>query len=238
MVSLSFAAQGQNFTNTYYFPHLGLGGGWQTVLTYVNYSQQAVTCQTNFLFDDGTPLAVPFGGSASPTRLDTLAPGGSIHLLSTADPSAVGGWAQGQCTGPVKASMLFRWYNQGAAITEAGVNASTTPTTKFATSAQTFTGVAFANPSSTESAFVTILVLDATGSVLNTSSVTLPPEGHQAYNISTWFNDDFSGSVQIVSTVPIVSLSLNGEASTPANLVVSSLSPGDLDSSTLLSTGH
>jgi hypothetical protein len=32
--------------------------------------------------------------------------------------------------------------------------------------------------------------------------------------------------VQIVSTVPIVSLSLNAEASTPAHLVVSSLPPG------------
>ena len=38
---------GTEFTNTYYFPHLALGGGWQTVLTYVNYSQQAVICQTN-----------------------------------------------------------------------------------------------------------------------------------------------------------------------------------------------
>jgi hypothetical protein len=51
-------------------------------------------------------------------------------------------------------------------------------------------------------------------------------------------SQNFSGSVQIVSTVPIVSLSLNGEASTPAHLVVSSLPPGDLDSSTSLSTGN
>jgi hypothetical protein len=77
------------------------------------------------------------------------------------------------------------------------------------------------------------------GGVLSTPNpVTLPPGGHQAYNIFTWFNQNFSGSVQIVSTVPIVSLSLNAEASTPAELVVSSLPPGDLDSSTLLSTGH
>ena len=82
------------------------------------------------------------------------------------------------------------------------------------------------------------LVRDATGTVLNTSTMTLPPEGHQAHNIYTWVNRIFSGSVQIVSTVPIVSLSLNFEASTQAALVVSSLPPGDLDSSTLLSTGH
>ena len=223
---------------TYYFPHFAVGGGWQTVLTYVNYSSQSVTCTTNFLADDGTPLSVPFGGAASATRTDTLTAGASIHSLSTAGATATGGWAQGQCSGPVKASMLFRWYSQGAAITEAGVNASTTPTTKFATYAQTEAGVAFANPSPTLSALVTILVLDATGTVLNTSTVTLPPEGHQAHNISTWVNQNFTGSVQIVSTVPLVSLSLNAEASTPADLVVSSLPPGDLDRSTLLSTGH
>jgi hypothetical protein len=134
--------------------------------------------------------------------------------------------------------MLFRWYNMGAAITEAGVNASTTPTTKFATYAQTQTGVAFANASSTQSAFVTILVLDANGGVLSTNPVTLPPGGHQAHNIYEWFNQNFSGSMQIVSTVPIVSLSLNAEASSPSYVVVSSLPPGDLDSSTLLSTGR
>jgi hypothetical protein len=187
-----------------------------------------VTCTTNFLADDGTPLPVPFGGAAaSATRTDMLVAGASIHLLSTAGATATGGWAKAQCSGPVKASMLFRWYNQGEAITEAGVNASTTPTTKFATYAQTLAGVAFANPSTTQ-AVVTIVVLDATGTVLNTSTVMLPPQGHQSYNIYNWVSQNFSGSVQIASTVPIVSLSLNAEASTPADLVVSSLPPGDL----------
>src|SRR5215469_15734127 len=47
-----------SFSTTYYFPHFALGGGWQTVLTYVNYSPLSVTCQTNFYADGGTPLAV------------------------------------------------------------------------------------------------------------------------------------------------------------------------------------
>ena len=100
------------------------------MLTYLNYCSQSVTCTTNFLADDGTPLPVPFGGdaaSATRTRTDTLAAGASIYLLSTAGASATSGWGQAQCSGPVKASMLFRWYNQGAAITEAGVNGSTAP---------------------------------------------------------------------------------------------------------------
>ena len=51
-------------------------------------------------------------------------------------------------------------------------------------------------------------------------------ESDCAYNIYTWVNQILSRCVQIVSTVPIVSLSLNAEASTPAHLVVSSLPPG------------
>ena len=108
-----------------------------------------------------------------------------------------GEWAQAQCSGPVKVSMLFRWYNQGAAITEAGVNASNHSDHQVRHYAQTLAGAAFANPSLNQSALVTIVVLDATGTVLNTSTVTLPPEGHQTYNIYTWVNQNLSGSVQI-----------------------------------------
>jgi len=45
---------------------------------------------------------------------------------------------------------------------------------------------------------------------------------------------NFTGSVQITSTVPIISLSLNAEAFP----VFSALPPGDLPGSTPLATGH
>ena len=32
----------------YYFPHLAVGAGWQTTITYINYSPEEVTCQTEF----------------------------------------------------------------------------------------------------------------------------------------------------------------------------------------------
>ncbi|HTD44237.1 MAG TPA: LamG domain-containing protein [Bryobacteraceae bacterium] len=57
---------------TYYFSQLALGGGWQTTLTYVNYSPEAVTCVTNFFTDSGAPLLVPFGVGTVSSRTDTL----------------------------------------------------------------------------------------------------------------------------------------------------------------------
>jgi len=223
-------------TSSYYFPHIAFGGGWQTTATYVNYSQQSVTCQTTFYADSGAQLPVPFGGTPVSSRIDELAPGADLHQQTTADPAAptVGGWAMAACSAPIKASMLYRFYNEGVAQGEAGVNAMTAPATEFVTFAETRTGIAYANPSATE-ATVTVTVLSSAGLALGSKVVQLAPNAHGAANVGPLLGlNSFTGSVQITSTVPIVSLSLNAEAFP----VFSSLPPGDLPSGTPLATGH
>jgi hypothetical protein len=44
------------------FPHLALGRGWQTTLTYASSSTQ------NVFADSGAPLVVSFGGTAASSR--------------------------------------------------------------------------------------------------------------------------------------------------------------------------
>ena len=57
---------------------------------------------------------------------------------------------------------------------------------------------------------------------------TLLPNGHDAQNLASLFGpSSFIGSLEVTSTVPIVSLSLNFEA----DPVFSSLPPGELDAS-------
>jgi hypothetical protein len=218
----------------YYFSHLAVGNGYQTTLTYINYSPQPITCVTNFYSDIGSPLSVPFSGGAVSTRTDTLAPGQSIHDQTNSNSTALTpGWAQATCTGSVQASLLYRLYQNGVPVGEAGVNAETGPTTAFATFAQTATGVAFANPSTTQSASVTLTVYDATGTRLGGQTISLGPLAHGAYNLGPLLGiASFSGFVKITSTLPIVSLSLNAEAFP----VFSSLPPGDLPGSSLLVT--
>jgi hypothetical protein len=223
-------------TSSYYFPQIAFGGGWQTTATYVNYSQQSVTCQTTFYSDSGASLLVPFGGTAVSSRIDQLAPGADLHQQTTADVAAAvsGGWAMAACSAPTKASMLYRFYKQGVAQGEAGVNAMTTLATEFVTFAETKTGVAYANPSAT-AATVTVTVLSSAGLALGSTVVQLAPNAHGAANLGPLLGlNSFTGSVQITSTVPIVSLSLNAEAFP----VFSALPPGDLPSGTLLATGH
>ena len=81
----------------YYFPHLAVGAGWQTTITYINYSPQEVNCQTEFLSDQGTPLMLSFAGLGTvPSRTDVLPPGGSIHQQTNVELSAplAPGWAR------------------------------------------------------------------------------------------------------------------------------------------------
>ena len=78
------------------------------------------------------------------------------------------GWARAACSGPVKASLLYRRFEGGVPTGEAGVNATTVPATRFVTFAeqgegQPGTGVAYANPSDTTTALVTFTVRDVVG---------------------------------------------------------------------------
>jgi hypothetical protein len=218
----------------YYLPHLTFGGGYQTTLTYVNYSPQTVTCVTNFYSDAGSPLLIPFGAGTISTRTDVLPPGQIVHDQSAADlniPVAIEGWAQATCSGPVQASALFRYFRSGVAQGEAGVNAETAATTKFATFAQTNTGVAYANPSPTESATITLTIIGAAGARLGSTNITLGPLAHGATNPGPLLKlGSYAGLVEITSSIPIVSLSINAEAFP----VFSSLPPGDLPGSTTL----
>jgi hypothetical protein len=224
---------GASFGNDYYLSQLAFAGGWQSTLTYVNYSPQPVICTTNFYSDSGTPQSVPFTQGTISTRTDTIPPGGSAHDQTTASLTdlVAQGWARASCTGPIQASLLFRFYSSGVATGEAGVNAETAPTTKFATFAETATGIAYANPSTTQSATVTITVYDSTGTQLGSKMLTLVPLAHGAANLGPLLGlANFTGFVKITSTIPIISLSLNAEAFP----VFSGLPPGDLPSSTAL----
>jgi len=220
-------------SQSYYFSQLAFSGGYQTTLTYVNYSPQTVTCLTNFYADSGSPLLMPFTQGTISNRTDTLQPGQVIHDQTVANLSApvAQGWAQATCNGPVQASVLYRLYRSEVPVGEAGVNAETAPTTKFVTFAQTRTGVAYANPSTSESATVTLSVISSAGALLGSTNINLGPLAHGAANLGPLLGlESFTGFVEVTSTIPIISLSLNAEVFP----VFSSLPPGDLPGTTTL----
>ena len=114
---LDASAQG---STTYYFPHLAVGASWQTTITYINYSPEEVSCQTDFISDHGTPLMVSFAALGTVvSRTDVLPPGGSVHQETNVDLNAslAPGWARATCSGPLKASLLYRLHNSEGAPT-------------------------------------------------------------------------------------------------------------------------
>ena len=221
----------------YYFPHLAVGESWQTTITLINYSLEEVSCQTDFLSDQGDPLMISFP-SWGPvvSRIDELPPGGSVHEETDVELSAplAAGWARAACSGPLKASLLFRQYDSaGVAVAEAGVNAAAFAATRFVTFAEQAaglagTGVAYANPSDTAAAMVTFTARDEAGRTLDSFDQPLMPGEHGAQNMAGLFSlPSFTGSLEISSTEPIVSLSINAEAPP----IFSSLPPGEPDAS-------
>jgi len=75
-----------------------------------------------------------------------------------------------------------------------------------------------------------IIAFDATGKKLGTYQKVLQPGEHFAGNAGPLLNINFSGSVQILATSPVVAVLLNAEAYP----VFSSLPPADLPSGTPL----
>ena len=125
-VRAEFDTHLQTGDQIYYFPHLAVGASWQTTITYINYSPEEVSCQTDFISDHGTPLMVSFAALGTVvSRTDVLPPGGSVHQETNVDLNAslAPGWARATCSGPVQASLLYRLHNsEGAPTAEAGVN--------------------------------------------------------------------------------------------------------------------
>jgi hypothetical protein len=215
---------GMSGPTTYYFPHIAADGVWQTTFTFVNGSTQPVTCNTSFYSDSGSPLSLSFNGNSALTTIDAIPPGGLAQRQTDAAPNAsvVTGWASANCTGPVKASALFRDYNGTAPLAEASVLAMTAPATKFVTYADQNTGVAWANPSA-NTASVTFAADSGTGTGVGVTTITLAPGAHGSANLGPLLGiQAFQGSITVTSSQPIISLSLDFE--TPP--IFSSLPPG------------
>ncbi|HYW42368.1 MAG TPA: hypothetical protein VE959_05900 [Bryobacteraceae bacterium] len=233
LIVLENTLPAQQTTLSYYFAHIAAADVWRTTFTYVNASTQTVTCNTSFFSDSGAPLTLSFNGSSVSSTSDTIPAGGTARRQTDAQPNLPGvtGWAAANCTGPVKASSLFRRYNGTVPQAEASVIAMTYPASQFVTYADQLTGVAYANPGQT-AATVTFTARDQTGTMIASKSIALAGGSHGAQNLGPLFGvASFQGSVTITATSPIVSLSLNAEASP----IISSLPPGQPDNSSPVS---
>ncbi len=172
---LDAAAQG---STAYYFPHLAVGAGWQTTITYINYSPGG-ELPNQFHFRSRKSADGLVCGTGNGCRPDRCS-------------AARGVRSPGDQRGAERCS----WDRRGLC--------------------QPFR----------YSGHITFTARDRAGQTLASVVRTLLPEGHGAHGMGPLFGlTGFTGSLEVTSTEPIVSLSLNFEA----DPVFSSLPPGELD---------
>jgi hypothetical protein len=205
----------QNAEVISYFPHLADGGSaaqrWTTALTFVNpHGTLSLNGRAAFFHDDGTPLALDFGGGSSSTLNFSLSPQGSVTYTSTAASSQiVTGWAIVATTLPVEGVIQFRYSANG--VPQQGVaSQSTAASALFRSPATTVTGIAIANVSSAAVPFK-ISAIDSTGTVLNAFTKTMPPLAHDSYTLGALFTGlpaSFRGTVVVETLNPATYLAV------------------------------
>jgi hypothetical protein len=157
-----------------YLGQFAFGGGWYSAIYFTNTSQSDLSFPLTFHADDGTLLNVPSIGGSSKTI--TLAAGAStvIEALNVGDLKQ--GYVSVTVPPGVTGYGVFRQSVAGVPDQEAVVplspNAGNFPMVYDET--KYITGVAIANPSNVPRT-VNITVTDATGSVIATSTLTIPP---------------------------------------------------------------
>ena len=203
MSALGIRANGNSFTTIPVTPpggtargsmaHIAAGAGWRSIFYVVNTAPQTSNAITLSFFDDsGNPLTLPLtfpqtgATMTSATVTQTLAAGTTLVIETQGTGAQVSlGSAQLSSVHGSNGFALFRYDPSGQEAT-APLETRNAPAYVLAydNTAPLATGVALANLSS-QSASVGLILRDDTGTVLQTTSVTLPANGHSAFVLGT-----------------------------------------------------
>jgi hypothetical protein len=204
-------------TGTLYIPHFADGGGWRTQVILVNPSDTSCSGVIRF-FDKGSESA------AAPMLSETaytIAPSSSFRLITDGTPVETKSGSVRVFPGTGQTSpttlALFSFTRNGIIVAEAGIS-GTSPAATFRIYAEgggnfaageagsSQTGFAITNGNTTTNAAVTLELMNLSGSVLQTSTVTVPARGQ----LSKFLNEipefknvslPFYGVLRVRSTV-------------------------------------
>ncbi len=172
--------------------HIVAGGGWRTVFYIVNAGSQTSNITLSFLDDSGNPLALALtyleSGATSTAASVTQAVGIGATLTIQAQGTGAQlslGSAQLSSDWGVNAFAVLRYDPSGQeATTPLETRNAPGYVLAYDNTAPLATGVALANLSS-QSATVDAILRDDLGAILQTGSLTLPPNGHSAFVLGT-----------------------------------------------------
>ena len=221
------------------FPQVADGGSYSTVIYLMNPSASTPSAGTIAFFDaQGNPLAVDFGSGALNHFDFSMPPDGMMKLTSRGAGSLQCGYAMVTASSgslPIGSS-LFQLRNGSSLVSLSGV-----PNAPETTSARLFvetasnppvrnSGIALVNPGITPAA-IALKLTGANGQIF-TASLVLGPKAHVATFLTEIFAGqipvDFTGLLDISSTMPIASLAMRMTVNQRGEIVYAPLPMIDL----------
>jgi hypothetical protein len=233
-----------------FIAHMADGGGFFSEISVYNPGTSGVSCTFSTFDDGGGPLDLVYAatsiGSAPSFRAHsalsyrahtkatsssqssvpfTVPAGGTATFQTTGEgdgsSTALAGGAELNCSNLVIGGVTY-WLTDGSElVTGIGVPATNTTTAFRVDGGNADTGFAFYNPSQVNELHLTVEAYDGdTGALIDSVDLTIPPNGHFAFNAQTQMPNlpsDFYGSFRVPSNgQQFVPLAL-GVANTKAN---------------------
>ncbi len=208
---------------TFYFPQIADGAfgaqSFKTTILLTNPSGAAtVSGSITFTKSDGTALNVAFVDNAGAATTGTigfqLGPNKTQKFTSTGTAALQAGFATVSApTGVITGTAYYSLFGPNGLIAEAGVP-SASPIARqavFVDSLGNFrTGVAYANPSTTAIADVTLQLMNTEGVLVVATTNPLNQRNHKSAFVSDLLTvpANFVGTMQINSTAPLVAVAL------------------------------
>ena len=221
-------------TDPVVFPHLAVGGGYRTQVVLVNRSAEAVTGRIQLLGSDGSPLQVDWDGVAASEGHYQIMSDGVYRVELTGAAAVQEGYAVVTPeTGSTPAgSVIFQLWSGTTLVTEAGIGATPETTTARISidNVGRHTRVAIANRGSTP-AEVRFILQDRFATQQQQVTLTIPAGGHLARMAQELFpavESGFSGLVEIQSSVPVATVTLQLTINALGEVVLTTLPVADL----------
>ncbi|MDA2930534.1 PQQ-dependent sugar dehydrogenase [Acidobacteria bacterium AH-259-O06] len=204
------------FPSRQFFAHVADGispaGTLKTTFILVNQSEDSVAGEIRLYDSSGSSLEVESNGVRASRFPFVLAAksSGKFETEGNSDPLATG-WGEVISDRPIETAILYTLFApSGEPIAEAGVSASDkkkafTARVSRGSAFDLNTGVAVANPSTTENAQITFVLKDQNGEAVTSSSIVLGPLKQTARFLQELATvpADFEGTLLIASTEDI-----------------------------------
>jgi hypothetical protein len=216
-------------------PQVAFGGPdagihMKTVLYFTTNVTSGVFGTADVFDNDGNPLPASANDAAPSSSITFTVPGNRVsRIVLDGDQVLRSGWARLTLSGPVHliASAVFQTFNGPTLISEAGVleSAPTISSLIYVKSeaGKSNVGVAVANSQTANT--LTLQLFDGAGTLSDTQTIALPPNGHVAKFVTELFPQlsslaDFDGAVAIRSNIEFDAVALRSSPTTLATVPI------------------